>query len=167
MGFRDDDDELCRPEIVRRKGFRGDTLVFQVQFFQPGVQTLAPFLQRYRRDGAPSTVAMQAATPSGNPQNITGWFIACLLKYQTADQDNQAVATSKTTGVAPNIITIVNAAAGIAQVQFGPLNTIALADGPIRLVYDVQGIDPSGNVYTGEHGEYLVFPDVTRATAPF
>jgi hypothetical protein len=136
-------DEECDPSVVDRWMYRGDTLLFQVQVYQP-------------------------PPASSAPQNLTGWFLACMVKKQFADTDALAVAVSKTTGVAPNIITFpFGAAAGIIQVSIGPLNTITLGDGITRLVYDIQCIDPSGNVTTVERGRLNVRPDVTRATAPF
>jgi len=138
--YEENPDDCCN-EIVRESK-RGDTLVFQVLVLQP--------------------------FPACNaPQNLTGWFLQFTAKYQYADQDNQAVAISKTTGVFPNIITLpMGPATGIAQVSVGPLNTITLGDGLTRLVYDVQTIDPFGNVATVEEGKWIVRPDVTRATTP-
>ena len=134
-----EDYECCDRELLRSK--RGDTLAFQVQIYRP-----YPF--------------------QNSPQDCTGWFVQFTAKRQYADQDAQAVATSKTTGTAPNIITFPQGVTtGLAQISVGPLNTITLGDGPTRLVYDVQVIDPVGNVTTVEEGIWTVRPDVTRATS--
>jgi hypothetical protein len=136
-------EEGCRRRgRVARKSYRGDTLAFQVQVLQP----------------PPSCSA---------PQNLTGWFLQSTAKYSYADQDSQAVAIAKSTGVFPNIITFPNGLlAGLIQVSFGPLNTITFADGPTRLQCDIKAIDPSGNVTTIEPWEWLVLPTATRATTP-
>ena len=136
------DAETCDPGIVERFSARGDTLVFQIQVYQP----------------PPANTA---------PQNLTGWFLQFTAKYQTADQDNQAVAISKTTGVSPNIITFpFGITTGIAQVSAGPLNTITLGDGKTRLVYDVVAIDPSGNKTQVERGRWTIRAGSTRTTVP-
>jgi hypothetical protein len=130
------------PTIVDRKMFRGDTLTFQIQIFQP-----YPF--------------------QNSPQNLTGWFLQFTLKRWFPDQDPQALAVSKSTGVAPNVIVFPNGlSAGLVQVSSGPSNTLTLGDGIVRGVYDIQGIDPSGNVTTLEIGRMRIMPDVTRAIVP-
>ncbi len=140
---REDGSDFCNPGIVDRWSYRGDSLIYQVQIYQPPPAQFAP-------------------------QNLTGWFFAATAKRNLADQDNQAVAVSKTTGTIPNIITYPNgASAGVIQVSFGPLNTITLGDSKVRLYYDIQGIDTSGNVTTVERGRWTVLPDVTRSTSPF
>lgn len=145
MGWAEDEwGEECRcdPSVVFRRMKRGDTLQFQIQVYQP-------------------------APASSAPQSLIGWFLQFTAKRWYADQDSQAIAVSKTTGVAPNVITFpFGAQTGIVQVSVGPLNTITLQDGKVRLVYDVQAIDPVGNVTTVEEGRLLVTPDVTRATVP-
>src|SRR5579863_274172 len=111
----------CDPSVVRRESFRGDTLVFQIQVYQPPPN-------------------------NGAPQNLTGWWVGFMAKKQDADQDSQAVAASSTLTAAPNVVTFPNgASSGLVQVSIGPLNTITLGDGRVRLRYAVKVIDPSGN----------------------
>jgi hypothetical protein len=99
--------------------------------------------------------------------NLTGWFVQFTAKRWVADYDNQAVAVSKSTGTAPNIITFpTGVSTGLVQVSVGPLNTITLGDGQTHLVYDVIAIDPSGNKHTLEAGTWEIEPGVTRATTP-
>lgn len=137
---RYEDRECCDPGIVNRRSYRGDTLTFQLTVYQPPPAQSAP-------------------------QDLTGWFVQFTAKKQHADQDPQAVAVSKTSGTAPNVVTFpFGAPRGILQVMVGPLNTITLGDGRVRLVYDVQIIDPAGNVTTVERGVWTVEPDVTRST---
>jgi hypothetical protein len=122
---------------------RADTLVFQFQVYQPPPACSAP-------------------------QNLTGWWVGFIAKYEYADQDNQAVASASTLTSFPNVVTFPNGAAtGLVQVSIGPLNTITLGDGPTRLVYACKVIDPSGNVTTVREGQWVVLPSPMRATTPF
>jgi hypothetical protein len=157
----------CDPELVPRRSMRGDTLLFNVQVYAPGTMNLDSSESPLSRSLVPGSRALSAPRPSSVPQNLTGWFLQFTAKYQTSDLDSQAVAVSKTTGTTPNVITFPRgAAAGLALVSVGPLNTITLADGPTRLTYDVIAIDGSGNRYTLERGVWTIRAGATRATTP-
>lgn len=138
-----DDDCDCPPSgVTNLESKRGDSLIFQVQVYQP-------------------------PPASSAPQDMTGWYAQFTAKYQTSDQDSQAVAISKTTGVSPNIITFPNGVrTGLMQIASGPLNTVSFGDGPTRLTYVVKVIDPSGNVTTVQYGTWTVTPTAMRATTP-
>jgi hypothetical protein len=157
----------CDPELVLRRSMRGDTLLFQVQVYAPGVMNPDGAESPLSRALIPGSRALSAPRPSSVPQNLTGWFLQFTAKNQTSDQDSQAVAISKTTGTTPNVITFPRgAAAGLVLVSVGSLNTITLADGPTRLVYDVIGVDGAGNRSTLERGLWTVRAGATRATSP-
>jgi hypothetical protein len=135
-------EECACDEVVPRWSFQGDTLVFQVQVLQ------AP----------PSDQA---------PQNLTGWFFRFLAKQNLSDQDNQAIATSQTDTVFPDVITFpYGASSGIIQVQSGPTHSIGLGTGIVRLHYTVKGIDTLGNVATVETGRWLLRPSPMFSTIP-
>jgi|SRR5271157_2655503 len=132
-----DDDDAREDGTVEREMYRGDTLTFLLQFVQPGTRA---------------------------PQDMTGWFVQFTAKRQYADQDSQAVLVAKTTGSAPNVVTFPNGVTtGLAQISAAAGATVSLGDGVVRLVYDVQTIDPEGVVRTAERGRLKVLPDVTRA----
>jgi hypothetical protein len=121
---------------VERKMFRGDTLAFQVQVFQS-----PPF----------NTV----------PQNLTGWTLWFTVKFNTQDPDNIAVFQG-TNLTNPPGVTINNYAQGLATPSMPPVSTRGFPDGVTSLFYDVQAMDPSGNIYTVEAGTVDVLPDVTN-----
>ncbi len=134
--------ECRQDEVVPRWSYQGDTLIFQVQVLQPPPADQAP-------------------------QNITGWFFRFLAKLNLADQDNQAIATSQTDTLFPDIITLpFGAPAGILQVQSGPSHTIGLGSGHVKLHYVVKGIDTLGNVATLETGRWLLRPSSMLSTIP-
>jgi hypothetical protein len=136
------DEERAPAPEVERSVFAGDSLIFQVQVYQP----------------PPASAA---------PQNLTGWSLQFTAKMQYADTDSLAVAISKTTGVSPNVITFPNGAAtGLIQVAVGPLAFQTLGSARVRLVYDIKTIDPSGNVTTIERGRLVVWPAATDTTVP-
>jgi hypothetical protein len=139
----------CECQRMRvRHMVRGDTFVFDVQVLRvpPGSPPRTPPV----------------------PVNITGWFMWWTLKYHFADTDQQAVGQSTSTPTstpAGGGIVFTLATAGKAEITMGPLATRVFPDGPVRLVYDVQVKDPSGNPFTVERGILIVSPDVTRAIA--
>ena len=121
---------------------RGDTFIFQVQVLQPPA-------------GAPP------GTPPV-PTNITGWFLWFTAKYTYVDPDSRAVSALTS---ASSAVTITQPVSGTVVITMPPIATYAFPDGPVKLVYDVQGKDTSGNIYTIETGTITVYPDVTRAIA--
>jgi hypothetical protein len=147
--------------------YRGDTLVFFVQAWAPAQPQPTEMHERQVLQVSPSASPLGMQVPSRIPQNLTGWFLQFTAKKQTADGDNQAVAVSKTTGVAPNVITFPNGAvAGLTKVSVGPLSTAGLGDGDVRLVYDLIGIDPSGTRTVLRHGRWTVTPTASNTTVP-
>jgi hypothetical protein len=125
---------------------RGDTLVFDLQVFQP-----------------------IAGTSQQVPANITGWFVWFTVKRYVQDADNMAVAavTTTPTSVPPGgSITIVDAFSGKLEVTMPAAATLLLPDGgTTKLVYDVQVKDLLGRIFTVDAGTIAVTPDVTRATS--
>lgn len=154
MYARRDDEERegcdpCRTTFGERhrKARRGDTIIFPFQ-----VVTVGP-------GGGSSAV------------NITGWGFWCTVKRNIHDPDRLAVAqiTLTTSYPAGGTITIVNefAGQGQGQVSIPAIATRGFPDGVVRLVYDIQGQDTLGNIFTVESGTIDVDPDVTQAIGAF
>jgi hypothetical protein len=90
------------------------------------------------------------------------------VKRTVSDPDQLAVAAVTTTPTSIPLgggITWVARTAGQALVTVPALATRSFPDGRVRLEYDVQGKDPSGNIFTVEDGAVIVRPDVTNAIA--
>jgi hypothetical protein len=135
-------------ERRRRRMLRGDTLAFTVQVL------VNPTTGEY------GTVWPAEPQPYNTaPVNLTGWRVIFTAKYEVPDWDNQAVAQldNETLGgvVATGVV-------GTTSVTMPPTATVGFADTATTLVYDLQGIDPSGNVHTFETGRLRVRADVTR-----
>ena len=133
---------------------RGDTLVFGVQ------------VRRLPQPTFDSQLVYCARCPSGVAVDLTGWFLWCTVKCTVSDPDQLSVAqvTSTPTSVpAGGGVTWALRTAGQATVTVPAIATRAFPDGLVRLVYDVQGQDPTGNLFTFEEGDVLVRPDVTNA----
>lgn len=111
-------------------------------------------------------VVKASAGGGTSPQDITGWFLWCTLKRTYSDPDQLAVAqvtTAPSSVPAGGSLVIVLAVAGQARVSIPPIATRGFPDGPTTIVYDVQGRDPAGNIYTIEPGDIVVSPDVTNS----
>jgi hypothetical protein len=133
---------------------RGDTLVFGVQVRKRPQLTFD------------TQVEYCARCPNGISVDLTGWFLWCTVKRTVSDPDQLAVAAVTTTPTSIPLgggIAWVARTAGQALVTVPALATRAFPDGVVRLVYDVQGQDPSGNLFTFDEGDILVRPDVTNA----
>jgi hypothetical protein len=137
----------------RRDVRRGDTLSFQIQAIK-NVQT-----GRYW-----SAWPGEALPPNSIPVSLSGWRVIFTAKFEVPDWDNQAVWQLDNQGLGG--VTTPSPTGSIA-VLGGALNTYGFADGPTRLAYDVEGIDPAGYTWTLETGGIVVLPDVTRAVGGF
>jgi hypothetical protein len=135
---------------VRPPVRRGDTLSFSLQVFQN------------QQTGQYGTVwPGEVAPPNCVVVNLTGWRVIFTAKYEFPDWDSQAVWQLDNQSLTGVVTTGTNGSVAVT----GPAqNTVGFADGPTRLVYDVEGIDPSANVRTFETGSIVVVPDVTRIT---
>ncbi len=111
-----------------------------------------------RGDTATYTVTV---TQAGAAYNLTGSIMRFTAKWAFTDSDGDALfaRTSPSSG-----ITFTNAAGGIASVTLAPANTSTLPGSEVRLNYDIQVTDGSGNVYTVIDGLLIVLPDVSIAT---
>lgn len=151
MYARRDEDERhgscdpCNPRQGPRKAKRGDTIIFPFQ-----VVTIGP------GGGA-------------SPRNITGWAFWCTVKRTNSDPDRIAVAqvTLTTSVPAGGGIQIVNALAGQGQVTIPAIATRGFPSGIVRLLYDIQGQDPGGNIFTVEENELEISPDITNAIGAY
>jgi hypothetical protein len=133
----------------RRKMRRGDTLQFNLQVFQN------TFTLEY------GTVwPGEAPPPNCVPVNLTGYRVWFTAKYEYPDWDNQSVA--QLDNMALGGVTTPGTL-GQVSVTMPSLATQGFADGPTRLVYDLQ-VELSGVVSTPEEGRLTVNPDVTRST---
>jgi len=128
---------------------RGDTLGFQIQA-----------LSNAQTGQYGAIWPGEPMPPNTAPVNLAGWRVIFTAKYEFPDWDNQAVwqlDNEMLGGVSTP------GTGGGVSVSGPAINTTGFGDGPVRLVYDVQGIDSSGNVHTFETGSLPVLPDVTRA----
>jgi len=121
-----------------------------------------------RGDSLIFPVQVVKTTPGGSmaPQDLTGWFLWCTIKRTVSDPDPLAVAqvtTAPSSVPAGGSLALLVATAGQAQVSIPPIATRGFPDGRVRLVYDVQGKDGAGNIFTVEVGEIEVEPDVTNS----
>jgi hypothetical protein len=99
-------------------------------------------------------------TQNGLPYPLTGcqmWFTA---KNYYTDPDASAV-FQHTIGSG---ITIIDATKGWAQLVISPADTAPLPASKTLLVWDLEIVDSSGNVFTAASGSILVTPDVTITT---
>jgi hypothetical protein len=96
----------------------------------------------------------------GTPLNLVGASLWFTIKRSAEDSDAQAV-TQKTIGSG---ITVMDAAAGRADVRIAAANMAALPSKRIVLAWDCQVKDANGVISTVDRGELVVEPDVTRAT---
>ena len=98
------------------------------------------------------------ATLSGDPYDLAGcslWFTA---KNKYTDDDPAAV-FQKSIG---DGITVTSAAQGLFVVVISPGDTEAVAKSRTILVWDLQLMDGSGNIYTLNSGNLVINPDVTN-----
>lgn len=144
---------------IKRPVVRGDTLQFAVQVYAASAAlglnhpytagTVPPYC-----DAPPARTA---------PQPITGWFAFCTLKRNEQDSDSAAVyqATSQPNGG----IVFVSPSFGQLQVTIPARATFQFPDGDVPIDYDIQLVDPAGQVWTVELGSFVVDPDITRTIA--
>ena len=130
--------------MATRTVFRGDTLQFVVQVLQVPL-------------GFPPDTPPQVV-------NVTGWTFWFTVKKYFADPDNVAVFQGKSTD-GSGTVTITDAPNGKVTLTLPASATLNYPDSVVQLVYDVQGKDTSGNIYTVDSGSVSVSPDVTRAIA--
>jgi hypothetical protein len=102
-------------------------------------------------------------TTGGVPENLTGALIFFTAKDEFSDPDTGATIRKNSGGVGG--ITIVNAAAGTAQVTINPGDTSGLPGSEIFLFYDVQLKRSNGQIFTCAEGTVCVYPDVTVSTS--
>jgi hypothetical protein len=159
---RDEGGERCRccrrgPPVRRMR--RGDTLSFSFQ-----VRRRPTFDQDSQLEYCAH------CDPSAVQVNVAGWFFWATLKRTVSDPDQLAVAqvtSQPSSAPAGGGISVVSAAAGQGTVTVPAIATRAFPDGVVRLVYDVQGQDTSGQIWTVETGTVVVRPDVTSSIAAY
>ena len=122
--------------------YRGDTFVYDTQLMNP----------------------LPGPTQGKVPQNLTGWTLWFTAKYQAVDADQNAVIQQDNATVG-GVVVVGPATNGNIAVTAAPLSTRGFPDAPVTLVYDIQGKDGSGRIFTMETGTLTVAPDVTRAIA--
>lgn len=94
-------------------------------------------------------------------ENITGWAkFWFTVKRKTTDADPGVFQLTSGSGIA-----LIDAPNGLLEVTVAPAN---LADSSLlgyttRLVFDLQGKDAAGNIWTLAAGTFLVKADSTRA----
>lgn len=108
----------------------------------------------YRGD---TTLINLAVSYGGLAYDISDCEIYFTAKYAVVDADSAAV-FQKTTS---DGIVITSAINGRAQVTISPVDTEALPNSKISLLYDSQLITPDGAVYTIAYGNLIVIPDIT------
>jgi hypothetical protein len=99
------------------------------------------------------------------PADITLWTIWFSAKHQLPDPDLASaiqVNTTPYTTVPGAAITLPDPTNGFAQVSVPGIFARGYPDGEVRLVFDVRGVDPTGNTYTIDLGEIWVVPRATR-----
>ncbi len=145
MGDRDDGDEFgdSRPRVLRRRTFRGDTFVLDVQILRPPAGSLP---------GSPPV-----------PTNITGWMAWFTLKRTVVDPDRFAVCQLTPTPTGQGGIAFTQPLIGWLEVTMNSIVTRGFPDGNVVLPYDIQVRDLTGNQFTVEKGVLVVMPDVTAA----
>lgn len=102
---------------------------------------------------------VEAVDNTNNMINVTGanfWFT---VKNAVTDLDDDIV-FQKTLG---NGITVTNYEKGWFRVTIAPADTSGLPTENVAMVYDLQLLDSSNNVWTLNEGVFMVTPDVTRA----
>ena len=111
--------------------------------------------------GDDETYELTILAADQQPVNLTGaqlWFTA---KRSHHHSDAEAI-IRKTIGAG---ITVVDAAAGRADVKVDAADTAGLPADQLQLVWDCQLKDASGQVSTVDSGRLVIVPDVTVATA--
>lgn len=98
------------------------------------------------------------ATLSGDPYNLGGCSLYFTAKYRFTDDDSAAV-FQKSIG---NGISITVPTAGLFTVAIVPADTLAVAKARTILVWDLELVDGSGQVYTINSGNLVINPDVTN-----
>jgi hypothetical protein len=145
----EDDDFSKQPPIptVRRRMFRGDSLIFPIAVTQ-----------------------IPAGAPPGSqpsPANIAGWTLTYTLKFHVQDPDNQAIFQTNSNVNMTTIptlggIQVTNTQQGLATVTQPPSATLTFPDSKYDVFYDVQAKDLLGNIFTVERGIISVWPDISR-----
>jgi hypothetical protein len=119
----------------------------------------------------PLLVRLEPALPLyGNPppkcrpppviQDVTAWTQFWFTAKGTVVQPDNLATFQLTLGAG---IVVVNAHAGQLLATVPPIATRSQPDGVVRLVYDVQGKDGAGNIWTFQYGTLPIYPDVSRA----
>ena len=103
----------------------------------------------------------QGVTPL---QNLTGWSGYCTLKYETEETD-QASIYQATSGTVGGVSFPSPETQGIVQVFIPGSATTLIADGVVKVIYDIKLIDPNGNGWTVESGIVPIVANVTKSTA--
>jgi hypothetical protein len=94
---------------------------------------------------------------------VTGWQFWMTAKYDPNDADSAAV--FQILPAAFTVPTAGNASTpAVIQCSLPPSATANLPGHQVALVYDVQGVDTSGNVFTVDSGTLTVVADVTVTT---
>jgi hypothetical protein len=97
-----------------------------------------------------------------DPVDVTTWAKFWFLgKQNIADLDGAAI-VSKTMGAG---IAAVQAVSGLLEVTISPADTSALADAPMHLFAQIQGLDPNGLVWNLWQGELDIQPTIVQATS--
>ena len=97
-----------------------------------------------------------------SPQNLTGWRVEFTAKYHFGDPDKQAV-FSLNNASKGGIVLVNPPTVGKVAVTMPAIGTRAFPDGLVVLAWDLQCVDPSGNVRTVAAGPLGVFPNVTNS----
>lgn len=94
---------------------------------------------------------------NGNPVNLTGCDLKMTAKWNPYDSDVQAVFQI---GIGSGI-TITSATLGTFHVKIAHALTESLPIHTVYLPYDIQLVDPAGNIRTLTLGTLKVVPDIT------
>jgi hypothetical protein len=118
-----------------RRFYRGDTLLF-------------PFVVVDRASGA--------------VVDVTGWTFRLTAKFALANPDRQAAFEADNAAGGSGGLTLPDSTKGQVLATIAPAVTQCWADGPERVIYDLQATDGAGVITTVEMGEAVVLADVTR-----
>ena len=103
-----------------------------------------------------NTVSLSVTvTASGSVYNLTGCSLTFTAKIKYTDT---SAVFQKTIG---NGITVTTPTSGLVTIVISPSDTLSLSNAKQMLVYDLEAVDGSGNVYTLASGNLIVYPKVT------
>lgn len=103
-----------------------------------------------------------AVVLNGEAVDITGCSFRVTAKYSYTEDDAEAVFIKTSNPV--DGITILSAPDGSLRTQLAPADTNGLPSHQVDLVYDLQMLDATGNVFTLQRGILTVVPDVSLTT---